>query len=148
MNFPAPYVILGIGKAPTPKVDALSQGILSLRTTPILCCRQDRHFYFFLFLLSRKARNATIKLPKDINKPIIPMNIIIISAAVISRTSLPMYSWQARFWLGRLPPCHGYFPMQFSCIMSEYHLFLSFSTHIFLPPPFKLCDVAYLSRIT
>ena len=35
--------------------------------------RQDRHFYFFLCFLSRKARNATIKLPKAINKVNMPM---------------------------------------------------------------------------
>ena len=44
--------------------------LMSLRTPPHLWIRQVRHFYFFLFLLSRKARNATIKLPKEI--PIIP----------------------------------------------------------------------------
>lgn len=36
-------------------------------------------FYFRLFLLSRKASNATIKLPKDIIKPNIPMKIVMIS---------------------------------------------------------------------
>lgn len=30
--------------------------------------RQNRHFYFRFFLLSRKASNATIKLPKDISE--------------------------------------------------------------------------------
>ena len=79
LKFSFPYVILDIGKAPTPKVDAPSQGSLSLRTAPILWLRQDRHFYFFLFLLSRKARNATIKLPKDISKANISMKIEIIS---------------------------------------------------------------------
>ena len=62
----------------------------------------ERHFYFFFlfpeedFLLSRKARNATIKLPKVTNSVSIPMKIEIISNAVILRTSLPMYSLQAR----------------------------------------------------
>ena len=65
---------------------------MSLRTLPILWFRQDRHFYFRLFLLSRKVSNATTKLPKAISKPIIPINIIIISVAVICTTSLPMYS--------------------------------------------------------
>ena len=55
--------------------------------------RQERHFYFFLFLLSRKARNAITKLPKDISKPIIPININMISAAVIT-THLPSYVLQ------------------------------------------------------
>ena len=55
--------------------------------------RQDRHFYFrLLFLLSRKASNATIKLPKDISNANIPMKIDMISKAVIGATSLPMYS--------------------------------------------------------
>ena len=36
-------------------------------------------FYFFLFLLSRKARNATTKLPKDISNANIPMKIEMIS---------------------------------------------------------------------
>ncbi len=40
---------------------------MSLRTAPILWVRQDRHFYFRLFLLLRKASNATINLPKDIS---------------------------------------------------------------------------------
>lgn len=34
---------------------------------------------FFLFLLSRKARNATTKLPKDISNANIPMKIEMIS---------------------------------------------------------------------
>ena len=76
------------------KVDAPSLGQwLSLRTPPILWIRQDRHFYFrLLFLLSRKASNATIKLPKDISNANIPMKIEMISKAVIGATSLPMYS--------------------------------------------------------
>jgi hypothetical protein len=47
--------------------------------------RQDRHFYFRLlfleelFSLSRKASNAIIKLPKDINNANIPMKIEMIS---------------------------------------------------------------------
>ncbi|KEZ89452.1 hypothetical protein IO98_15905 [Lacrimispora celerecrescens] len=46
--------------------------------------RQGGHFYFLLFLLSRKARNATIKLPKDINKANISMKIVMTSYAVVS----------------------------------------------------------------
>ena len=45
--------------------------------------RQDRHFYFRLFLLLRKASNATIKLPKDISNANIPMKIEMISKAVM-----------------------------------------------------------------
>ncbi len=41
--------------------------------------RQDRHFYFRLSLLSRKASSATSKLPKDISKANIPMKIEMIS---------------------------------------------------------------------
>ncbi len=55
------------------------EGKLSLRTPPILWIRQDRHFYFRLFLLSRKANNATIKLPKVNNKVNIPRKIEMIS---------------------------------------------------------------------
>ena len=54
-------------------------------------CRQDRHFYFRSFLLSRKASNAINKLPKDISKAIIPIKTDMISNAVIYATSLPMY---------------------------------------------------------
>ena len=56
--------------------------------------RQDRHFYLCLlfFSLSRKASNAMSKLPKDISKANIPKKIEMISKAVISTTSLPMYS--------------------------------------------------------
>lgn len=50
-----------------------------LKDTAYPVGRQDRHFYFRLFLLSRKASNATIKLPKDINNANIPMKIEIIS---------------------------------------------------------------------
>ena len=80
------------------KVDAPSLGQrMSLRTPPILWVRQDRHFYFRLlfleelFSLSRKASNATIKLPKDISNANIPMKIEMISKAVIGATSLPTY---------------------------------------------------------
>ena len=49
-------------------------------------------FYFRLFLLSRKALIATIKLPKDISNANIPIKIEIISYAVMGATSFPMYS--------------------------------------------------------
>nr|DAH48487.1 MAG TPA: hypothetical protein [Caudoviricetes sp.] len=45
----------------------------------LLWLRQSRHFYLRLFLLSRKASNANIKLPKDISKANIPMKIETIS---------------------------------------------------------------------
>ena len=53
--------------------------------------RQDRHFYFLLLLLSRKASNAINKLPKDINKANISIKTEIVSNAVIYATSLLMY---------------------------------------------------------
>lgn len=80
-------------------------GLYALTGSAYPVCRQDRHLYFFLlFLLSKKVRNATIKLPKEIRRLIIPINIKIISAAVILRTSLPMYSGEPVIKLGRLPP--------------------------------------------
>ena len=66
--------------------------MIVLTDTAYSVCRQDRHFYFRLFLLSRKASNATIKLPKDISNANIPMKTEMISKAVIGATSLPMYS--------------------------------------------------------
>ncbi len=58
----------------------------------LLSCFADRigFFYFLLFLLSRKARNATIKLPKVANSVSILMKIEMISNAVIV-THLPSY---------------------------------------------------------
>ena len=53
--------------------------------------RQDRHFYFRSFLLSRKASNAINKLPKDISKANTPIKTEMISNAVIYATSFPMY---------------------------------------------------------
>lgn len=75
------------------KVDA-PDVVIVLTDIASLCGRQRGIFYFFLLFLSlvRKARNATIKLPKAANKVSIPMKIEIISNAVILRTSLPMYS--------------------------------------------------------
>ena len=82
---------------------------MSLRTLPILLADRIGIFYFRLFLLSRKASNATIKLPKVNNKVKIPRKIVMISYAVMSATSLPMYSGKPVFKAGRLPPCHGCF---------------------------------------
>ena len=61
------------------KVDATQDGLMSLRTPPILCVRQDRHFYFRLFLLSRKVSNAMSKPPKDISNANIPRKTIMVS---------------------------------------------------------------------
>ena len=61
------------------KVDATQEGYMSLWTPPILCVRQDRHFYFRLFLLSRKVSNAMSKPPKDISNANIPRKTIMVS---------------------------------------------------------------------
>ena len=86
------YVILGKGRVPTPKW-MLPNGFLSLWTPPILGSDRIGIFYFLWFLtLMRKARNVIIKLPKVTNSVRIPMNIEIISKAVIITHPLPMYS--------------------------------------------------------
>ena len=80
------YVIVNIGKAPTPKwMPPMQFHVLTDIASSV--CRQVRHFYFFLSFLSlvRKARNAIIMLPKVANNVSIPMNIEIISNAVILR---------------------------------------------------------------
>ena len=97
---------------------------MSLRTPPILWIRQDRHFYFRLFLLLRKASNAITRLPKAHNNVSMPRKIERISKAVIGATSLPMYSGKPVIGVGRLPPCHGYFPMAYA-MQLIYH----FSRH-------------------
>ena len=97
---------------------------MSLRTPPILWIRQDRHFYFRLFLLSRKASNAITRLPKAHNNVNMPRKIERISKAVIGATSLPMYSGKPVIGVGRLPPCRGYFPMAYA-MQLIYH----FSRH-------------------
>ena len=67
-------------KAPTPKW-MLPRRLNVFTDTAYPVCRQDRHFYFrlFLFLLSRKASNAIIKLPKDISNANIPIKTEMIS---------------------------------------------------------------------
>ena len=93
----------------------------------ILCCypygqppipfrRQDRHFYFFLFLFSRYARNVITKLPKAISKPIIPIKIIMISAAVIL-THLPSPHRQAGYVAREATICRGY--SMYSCCYTK-----------------------------
>lgn len=62
-----------------PKVDAPKYAFCSYEHS-LTCLPTGKAFYFFLlFLLSRKVRNAIIKLPKDINKANIPMKIVMIS---------------------------------------------------------------------
>lgn len=87
----------------------LPSRVLLFRASPNLG-GQVRHFYFFLvfLLLSRKVRNATIKLPKEIINPTIPMNIRIIFA-IIMVTHLPSYVFQrAGISSGGYHPCHGF----------------------------------------
>ena len=74
--------------------------------------RQDRHFYFRLFLLSRKASNAINKLPKDINNANTPIKTEMISNAVIYATSFPMY-----FRLTDSISSGGYHP-----VMGTFHI--------------------------
>ena len=100
------------------------KGLNVLTNTAYPVCRRGRHFYFRLFLLSRKVSNAMMKPPKEISKAKIPRKTIIISYAVIYATSLPMYSGKPVICVGRLPPCHGYFPMAFAMLLI-YH----FSCH-------------------
>jgi len=68
------------------KVDAPKKGLDVFTDTAYPVCRQDRHFYFRLFLLSRKASNAINILPKDISKANTPIKTEIISNAVICAT--------------------------------------------------------------
>ena len=66
---------------------------------------------FRLFLLSRKAIIAIIRLPKDISKANIPMKIEIISYAVIGATSFLMYSGEPVLQsLGGCHSCRECFP--------------------------------------
>lgn len=73
---------------------------------PIWRRPRKRKFFslFRLFLLSRKASNATTNIPKAINKDVKEIIIETISNAVMNATSLLMYN---KF--GRLPPCHRCF---------------------------------------
>ena len=52
---------------------------MSLRTPPILFCRQGRHFYYLSLSRKRKARSETIRPPKDTIKASIPMKTVMIS---------------------------------------------------------------------
>ena len=87
---------------------------MSLWTPPTLWIRQGGHFYLRLFLLSRKAIIATIKLPKDISKAKIPMKIVMISYAVMGATSFPMYSGKPVLQIpGGYHSCHECFPIDY-----------------------------------
>ena len=110
-------------RSPTPKVEFPERAYFSIKRR-LLWLRQSRHFYLRLFLLSRKASNAITRLPKAHNNVSMPRKIERISKAVIGATSLPMYSGKPVIGVGRLPPCHGYFPMAFAMLLI-YH----FSCH-------------------
>ena len=134
MKSPDPYDTLIVGKHPLQSGCPESRHFV-LTDTAYPVCRQDRHFYFFLFSLSlvRKARNATIKLPKVTNSVSIPMKIEIISNAVISRTSLPMYSWQARALAREATACHGCSPRKsfpFRWLIAMFVIISSISQNI------------------
>ena len=96
---------IDIKKAPTPKVDASLNEFSALTDTAHPVCRQDGHFYFRLFLLSRKAINAIMSPAKDMSKPSIPMITITVSYAVICTTSFPyvLLASQSKGWRHTTP---------------------------------------------
>ena len=99
LNVLGKYDILILEKESThSKVDAPRWFLNVLTDTAYPVCRQDRHFYFRLFLLLRKASNAITRLPKAHNNVNMPMKIERISKAVIHATSLPMYSGKPVIW--------------------------------------------------
>ena len=95
------YAILNKRKSTHSKVDAPEYDVIWSLDHASSVGRQERHFYFFLlFLLSRKFRNATTKPPKVQSKVNIPRNIDIISKAVII-THLPSYVFRQAGQLAR-----------------------------------------------
>ena len=118
--------------------------------------RQDRLFYFRLFLLLRKASNAITRLPKAHNNVNMPMKIERISKAVIHATVFaPLRSApngcppdiqrpflcipaSRSFGVGRLPPCHGYFPIAYA-MQLIYHFFCYASTILSIYLSSKIC---------
>ena len=99
LNVLGKYDILILEKESThSKVDAPRWFLNVLTDTAYPVCRQDRHFYFRLFLLLRKASNAITRLPKAHNNVNMPMKIERISKAVIHVPSLPMYSGKPVIW--------------------------------------------------
>ena len=134
---------IDIRKGKYPLQSGCSQGNLDVLTdTAYPVGRQDRHFYFRLFLLLRKASNAITRLPKAHNNVNMPMKIESISKAVICATVFALLRSvlngcpldiqhpflcipaSRSFGVGRLPPCHGYFPMAYA-MQLIYH----FSRH-------------------
>ena len=72
---------MNVERAPTPKRMLLSEiTYLSMRgASPVDQTGGALFFRLFFLSLSRKASNATIKLPKDISRANIPMKIEMIS---------------------------------------------------------------------
>ncbi len=102
LNVLGKYDILILEKESThSKVDAPRWFLNVLTDIAYPVCRQDRHFYFRLFLLLRKASNAITRLPKGNNNVNMPMKIERISKAVIHVTSLPMYPASRSFGVGK-----------------------------------------------
>ena len=115
-------------------MEALSLGFLVLKDLPILCARQDRHFYL-LFLLSRKASNAMSRLPKDIKRTNISVKMVIISYAVIRVTSFLMYSTYVDFI--NSGGCH---PVM-SALTGEFYHVANFETMVYRPLIFQVIYV-------
>ncbi len=91
------------------------RGYLPLSERRPFWYEQGGHYFLCLcsLSLSRKASNAVTKLPKAISKLIIPINIKMISASVISappfqRTMYVLYSGTPVNSLGGCHPCHGF----------------------------------------
>ena len=82
-RFANAYILILEKESTHSKVDAPRWFLNVLTDTAYPVCRQDRHFYFRLFLLLRKASNAITRLPKAHNNVNMPMKIERISKAVI-----------------------------------------------------------------
>ena len=112
--------IIDKGKAPTPKW-MLPVRLSVLTNTAYPVGRQDRHFYFRLFLLSRKASNAITRLPKAHNNVSMPRKIERISKAVIHATVFALL----RSVLNGCPPDiqHPFLciPASRSLVLGGYH---------------------------
>ena len=118
---------------------------MSLQTPPILWVRQDRHFYFRLFLLSRKASNAINKLPKDISKANTPIKTEMISNAVIRVTSSLMY-----FGKTDIINPGGYHPVKGTFRVTLYHnsFKLSLFKKFIALPPCSIVSYLYFYTIS
>ena len=110
-----------VKRVPTPKWMPHKSKQLSLRATPILWVRQDRHFYFRFFLFWRKVSNATTNIPVATIKEATAKIVETISKAVITPPPFLCIPACRLHKLGRLPPCHGY-SLQDYCIICLYPL--------------------------